>query len=112
MYGADVYRLRAVEQRPWAELYDAFPDVPSASLRRIFYEERQERGELGDRRKAPVPFIEGVTAYDEIDEGEVLRRALQEWQGTKRQAIRKRNQSIEFDHGPVCIVNLGDQHMG
>lgn len=111
-YGEEVYRLREVEGLQWARIYDKFPEIPKASLRRIFHDERKARGELQPEAEAPLPRIEGVLAYEDVDEEEILSRAIREWAGTKKKAVRKRNQSIEFDHGPVCIANLGDQHFG
>lgn len=110
-FSETVYELRAAGT-PWQAIYDAYPNVPPPTLRRLNHEERARRGELEERQKPPTPRIKGWAVDEEIDEQEVLHRALAEWRGAQRRAQRQASQSIEFDHGPVCIANLGDQHMG
>ena len=111
-YGEAVYEMREAEGLQWSRIYDKFPEVPPASLRRIYHTERRERGELQDKREAPSPRIEGITPEEEIDEDAIWQTALRVSERRQRREWLKQQQTIEFDHGPVALVFMADLHLG
>ena len=66
------------------------------------------------RREAPVVVeVEGVRPETALpDPEETYRRACNEWQRTAKLIEARERQSIRFDHGPVCLVEMADLHLG
>ena len=66
------------------------------------------------KRAAPVlTATEGVTPESTLpDPDEVFERACNEWDRTKRLTELRARQRLEFDHGPIALVNTADWHLG
>ena len=66
------------------------------------------------KRSAPqVTESTGVTVESTLpDPEEVYRRACEVWRKTERLAHERSHQRIVFDHGPVCLVEMADLHLG
>lgn len=111
-FSETVYELRAAGT-PWQAIYDAYPNVPPPTLRRLNHEERARRGELEERQKPPTPRADGITAAEEeLDEDAIWRAAIEASSRRRERERRKANQSISFDHGPIGIALLSDLHVG
>jgi len=108
-----VYELRYEEEMEWAEIYDAFPDIPEASLRRLAYQERDSVRPNSDHAAAPHPRVEGSNLLGaEYDDADVWSRAVEESGKRRKKEQRKKNSAIEFSHGPIALVYLADVHAG
>lgn len=114
-----IYHLRKELEkegiRSWARIYEQFPHLHKGAVRKIFFRERRkiEGVPSGEQTAVPSVSIHGVVPdIQEVDEEEI-------WELAKRKSRRRRskngdrlNQSIEFSHGPVCLVFLADLHLG
>lgn len=57
--------------------------------------------------------VEGIRADDEYpDPDEVYARACEEWRRAEELLDRREMQKLQFDHGPVALTFVGDQHLG
>jgi len=111
-YAEAVYELKAAGT-PWAAVYEAFPDVPAATLRKFNHEERKRRGVLDERARPPVARADGVTAdEEELDEDAIWAAAIAASQQRRAREQRRQAQCVEFDHGPVGIALMADLHLG
>lgn len=111
-YAEAVYELKAAGA-PWSAVYEAFPDVPTATLRRLNHQERKRRGELDERARPPVARADGVTAdEDELDEDALWAAAIEASNARRKREQRRQRQVVEFDHGPIAIALLADLHLG
>lgn len=63
-------------------------------------------------REPVVESIVGVKAGERPDVSAIVERAARQFESAARTAERKANQHIYFDHGPVAIFFVGDQHIG
>lgn len=97
--GAEIAKLRA-DGLSWTDINNLYPDTPRETLRSRY------------RRLPPTCKATGVQADELPDEDEVYRRAVVEWKREHRLEIRKRSQVLEFDHGPVALAFVADQHFG
>lgn len=98
--------------KEWAQIYDEFPSIPKNQVRKIFYRERLKQ-EGAQARTQPSLQVHGVKpVYSEYDEDEVWQQAIVKSRRKKFQKDQGNKQSIEFSHGPVCLVFLADLHVG
>lgn len=58
------------------------------------------------------PDINGSTAQTNFDVDRAIEEQARRFRDKHRRAQKKRQQTIRFDTGPICIVFLGDQHIG
>jgi len=72
----------------------------------------QRKGEPEQLNSEPTMQAEGLRAWREPDEDAIYQRALEEWEQTARQEEQRASQVLQFDRGPVCLVFVGDQHLG
>jgi hypothetical protein len=57
--------------------------------------------------------VAGIRADDEFpDPDEVYERACEEWRRSEEAQARRERQKLVFDHGPVGLAFVGDQHLG
>lgn len=98
--------------KSWAQVYEKFPEIPPNQIRRIYSRERLK--EDGHRTlEQPSIQIHGVKPeYDELNEDEVWQQAILKSKRKKIQQDQRNQQTIEFSHGPVCLVFLADLHVG
>lgn len=66
----------------------------------------------GARNVPPLPAIEGAGPDPEWDVETIKRSVIARSDAKKERARKKASQEIRFPHGPVCVVFLGDQHIG
>lgn len=59
-----------------------------------------------------VTQVVGVTAHEPVDVDAIIDRAQRQYEKVAQKAERKANQHIHFDHGPVALFFVGDQHIG
>lgn len=64
------------------------------------------------KQKAPQATVYGVGPEVEIDVEKVRRRAEERFKAKHDREGIKESQRVTFPHGPVCIVFVGDQHIG
>ena len=70
-------------------------------------------GEFTEQDAPHLLSIDGVTAEEHLpDEEDVYRRACAEYEQTRKLYDRKAHQTIDFDSGPVAIVEVADLHAG
>lgn len=56
---------------------------------------------------------EGVYPYDHVpDEEEVVERAEQTWERTRKIQKKRQNQKLVWESGPICLVFTADWHLG
>lgn len=60
----------------------------------------------------PEPAIIGATARVDTDIEAIRRAAEQKFEAKQRRAILKQHQRVRFDHGPIALFFVGDQHIG
>jgi hypothetical protein len=99
-------------QRSWATIYEQFQHIPPNQVRKIYFREKQKRGE---HIVAPVPsvVVSGPTVEQpEFDEDEIWDLAVRKSRRRRTIEKKKNGRRIEFSHGPVCIVWLADTHLG
>lgn len=60
----------------------------------------------------PAPTITGATADTDPDIDAIRASAEQKFAAKQRRAILKNHQKVRFDHGPVALFFVGDQHIG
>ena len=73
----------------------------------------EQRGD--DRPGIKPPVVEqivGVMANEKPNVDAIIERATKQYEGAARDAERKANQHIHFDHGPIAFFFVGDQHIG
>lgn len=117
--GERAFVLHWVEGLTWSEVGEQEGIRGRAAKSRSWRWEQAHPAEAaaykGDHNKAPqVVRTEGVRAGEgeTLDEDAVYERACQLWEHTQRLKERRVNQRIEFDHGPVALVEVADVHMG
>ena len=96
----------------WAELEEEL-GVDRVEFRSQMRRHKAKHTE--DFRQAPPQVIEteGVRPDTALpDPEETYRRAVREWQNTAKLIEARQRQSIRFDHGPICIVEMADLHLG
>lgn len=59
-----------------------------------------------------VTQIVGVKAGERPDVEAIIARATRQYESQARTAERKANQHVHFDHGPIALFFVGDQHIG
>jgi hypothetical protein len=72
----------------------------------------ENTGKPGKRGKPPLPTIEGAGPHGEIDVEAIKESAIRLHDAKRKRAKEKADQHIRFQHGPVAIIFLGDQHIG
>jgi len=97
--GADIAKLKD-DGLSWADIDNLYPDITRETLRSRY------------RRLPPSCKATGVQADELPDEDEVYQRAVNEWQRERRLELRRQTQVLEFDHGPVALAFVADQHFG
>ena len=101
------------QQHSWNEVAENF-DIARETIRSAARTYRAKHpAEFVDLDTPRLLDIEGVTAEEHLpDEEDVYRRACDEYEKTRKLYERKRNQHIDFDSGPVAIVEVADLHSG
>ena len=101
------------QEHSWNEVATHF-DIARETIRSAARTYRANHPQEFAEQDAPhLLGIEGVTAEEHLpDEEDVYRRACAEYEQTRKLYERKRNQHIDFDRGPVAIVEVADLHSG
>lgn len=103
--------LEKAGEKSWARIYKEFPEIPKNHIRKIYLRERRKRE--SPRTEQPSVSVHGITPeYEEIDEDEVWDQAILKSRRNRERNGKKHEQSIEFSHGPICLVFLADLHLG
>lgn len=58
------------------------------------------------------PAISGATKRDEFDAQAAIEEQARRYRKKHRRAQAKKQQTIRFPHGPICLFLVGDQHIG
>jgi hypothetical protein len=69
-------------------------------------------GDYGRPEPPSQPAISGATAESDIDIERAIEEQHRRWKEKHHRAQKKQRQTIRFDTGPICLVFLGDQHIG
>jgi hypothetical protein len=71
-----------------------------------------ETGKPGPRNVPPLASIEGAGPNPDWDIEAIKQSAINRSDAKKARAHKKANQEIRFTYGPVCLIFVGDQHIG
>jgi len=115
------FRLHWEDGQSWDEVRSAMgADLTARGVKSAAWRWERDHPEIArpiKEARSQEPQIvnsEGIRADEQplIDEDEVLRRAYREWELTESLMARRKNQRLEFDHGPVALVEVADVHLG
>jgi molybdenum-dependent DNA-binding transcriptional regulator ModE len=72
----------------------------------------EEAGKPGPRTVPKLLSVDGTEATRTHDALSIRQEAQRRYEEKKKRALRKRDQHIRFDSGPIAMIFLGDQHFG
>jgi hypothetical protein len=113
--------LWAAGQQPSLKALARFLNVSYSNMHRdlhkrgIFAHVRElldeQPGKPGPK-KPPMPLIKGTGPHADYNVEEIKEAAKRRSRDKLNRDKEKKDQHIRFPHGPVCIVFVGDQHIG
>jgi len=99
-------RLRNGKAEPVKSVRKAFREIIEGDV-----ESEEEYGTGGYGRPKP-PDLNGTTAETNFDPERAIEEQQRRYREKHRRAQKKKRQTIRFDTGPICLMMVGDQHIG
>jgi len=108
----EVARAKWIDGLSWSEITDKFKGGRE-TLRSAARRYKAEHPDEFTREAPVVTESVGVTADRQaLDPEAVYQRACQAWKQTSTLMEIRTKQALVFDHGPVCLVESADWHLG